>query len=43
MQAAALAELAAPGRSDRLYRGFVWMAKMDLVRIAPPAAIAGKD
>jgi len=35
MQAAALAELAAPGRSERLYRGLVWMAKMDLVRIAP--------
>jgi starch synthase len=37
MMAAELAEAAAPGRSDRLYRGLVWMAKMDLVRIAPPA------
>jgi alpha-maltose-1-phosphate synthase len=37
MTAAELAEAVAPGRSDRLYRGFVWMAKMDLVRIAPPA------
>jgi starch synthase len=36
MEAAELAELAAPGRSERLYRGLVWMAKMDLVRIAPP-------
>ena len=25
-----------PGRSERLYRGLVWLAKMDLVRIAPP-------
>ena len=40
MQAGALAELAAPGRSERLYRGLVWMAKMDLVRITPPAARA---
>jgi len=38
MQAAVLAERAAPGRSERLYRGLVWMAKMDLVRIAPPTA-----
>jgi hypothetical protein len=38
MQAGALAELAAPGRSERLYRGLVWMAKMDLVRITPPTA-----
>jgi hypothetical protein len=37
MKAAELAELAASGRSERLYRGLVWMAKMDLVRIAPPA------
>jgi hypothetical protein len=37
MMAAELAEAVAPGRSDRLYRGLVWMAKMDLVRIAPPA------
>jgi len=37
MTAADLAEAVAPGRSDRLYRGLVWMAKMDLVRIAPPA------
>ena len=36
MAAADLAEAVAPGRSDRLYRGLVWMAKMDLVRIAPP-------
>jgi hypothetical protein len=42
MEAAPLAELAAPGRSERLYRGLVWMAKMDLVRIAPPAT-AAKD
>jgi len=40
MQAGALAELAAPGRSERLYRGLVWMAKMDLVRIAPPGAVS---
>jgi hypothetical protein len=40
MTAGELAEAAAPGRGDRLYRGLVWMAKMDLVRIAPPAAIA---
>jgi hypothetical protein len=38
LKAAELAELVAPGRSERLYRGLVWMAKMDLVRIAPPAA-----
>jgi hypothetical protein len=38
MKAAELAELAASGRSERLYRGLVWMAKMDLVRIAPPTA-----
>jgi glycosyltransferase involved in cell wall biosynthesis len=37
MKAAELAEQAAPGRSERLYRGLVWLAKMDLVRIAPPA------
>ena len=37
MTAADLAEAVAPGRSDRLYRGLVWMAKMDLVHIAPPA------
>ena len=43
MQAAALAELAAPGRSERLYRGLVWMAKMDLVRIAPPATADPKN
>jgi len=36
MKAAELAELAASGRTDRLYRGLVWLAKMDLVRIAPP-------
>lgn len=36
MSVAQLAELAAPGRSERLYRGLVWMAKMDLVRISPP-------
>src|SRR5712671_467032 len=36
MKAAELAELVAPGRSERLYRGLIWMAKMDLVRIAPP-------
>jgi starch synthase len=36
MTAGELAEAAAPGRGDRLYRGLVWMAKMDLVRIAPP-------
>src|SRR5436853_159558 len=38
LKAGELAELVAPGRSERLYRGLVWMAKMDLVRIAPPAA-----
>jgi len=38
MKAAELAELAASGRTDRLYRGLVWLAKMDLVRIAPPTA-----
>jgi glycosyltransferase involved in cell wall biosynthesis len=32
--AAVLAKLALPDRRDRLYRGLVWMAKMDLVRIA---------
>jgi hypothetical protein len=37
MTSADLTEAVAPGRSDRLYRGLVWMAKMDLVRIAPPA------
>ena len=36
----ALAELAAPERRERLYRGLVWMAKMDLVRIAPPAIVS---
>jgi hypothetical protein len=35
MTAAELAEAVAPG-SDRLYRGLLWMAKMDLLRIAPP-------
>jgi hypothetical protein len=38
LKAAELVELVAPGRSERLYRGLVWMAKMDLVRIAPPSA-----
>ena len=38
LKAGELAELVAPRRSERLYRGLVWMAKMDLVRIAPPAA-----
>jgi hypothetical protein len=38
LKAGELAELVAPGRSDRLYRGLVWMAKMDLVRIAPAGA-----
>jgi hypothetical protein len=38
LRARELAELVAPGHSERLYRGLVWMAKMDLVRIAPPAA-----
>jgi hypothetical protein len=37
MPAGKLAEAVAPGRSDRLYGGLVWMAKMDLVRIVPPA------
>jgi len=37
LKAGALAELVAPGRSALLYRGLVWMAKMDLVRIAPAA------
>jgi hypothetical protein len=36
LKAGELAELVAPGRSERLYRGLVWMAKMDLVHIAPP-------
>jgi starch synthase len=36
MEAASLAQLAAPDRSERLYRGLLWMAKMDLIRIAPP-------
>jgi hypothetical protein len=40
LPAAELAELVAPGRSERLYRGLVWMAKMDLVRITPPATEA---
>ena len=40
MNAMALAELAAPERRERLYRGLVWMAKMDLVRIAPPAIVS---
>jgi len=38
LKAGELAELVAPGRSARLYRGLVWMAKTDLVRIAPPVA-----
>jgi len=38
LKAGELAELVAPGRSARLYRGLVWMAKRDLVRIAPPVA-----
>ena len=42
LKAGELAELVAPGRSERLYRGLVWMAKMDLVRIAPPAAPTDK-
>ena len=42
LKAGELAELVAPGRGERLYRGFVWMAKMDLVRIAPPAAAKDK-
>jgi hypothetical protein len=42
LTAAELAELVAPGRGERLYRGLVWMAKMDLVRIAPPAAARDK-
>jgi alpha-maltose-1-phosphate synthase len=42
LKAGELAELVAPGRSERLYRGLVWMAKMDLVRIAPPAAAKDK-
>ena len=40
LQAAELVELVAPGRGERLYRGLVWMAKMDLVRIMPPASEA---
>lgn len=43
MSAVQLAELAAPGRSERLYRGLVWMAKMDLVRIARPATPSQKS
>jgi len=43
MSAAQLAELAATGRSERLYRGLVWMAKMDLVRIARPATPSQKS
>jgi hypothetical protein len=43
MKAGELAERVAPGRSERLYRGLVWMAKMDLVRIAPPAAPKDKN
>jgi hypothetical protein len=43
MSAAQLAELAAPGRGDRLYRGLVWMVKMDLVRIARPATPSQKS
>ncbi|MBV9585983.1 MAG: glycosyltransferase [Alphaproteobacteria bacterium] len=42
MSAAQLAELAAPGRSQGLYRGLVWMAKMNLVRITPPRAVAAE-
>jgi len=38
LKAGELAELVAPGHSARLYRGLVWMAKTDLVRIAPPVA-----
>jgi hypothetical protein len=40
LQVAELVELVAPGRGERLYRGLVWMAKMDLVRIMPPATEA---
>jgi hypothetical protein len=42
MKAGELVELVAPGHSERLYRGLVWMAKMDLIRIAPPAAAKDK-
>src|SRR5438105_4033271 len=42
LKAGELAELIAPGHSERLYPGLVWIAKMDLVRIAPPAAPTDK-
>src|SRR5205823_1266728 len=43
LPAAKLAEPVAPGRRDRLYRGLVWMAKMDLVRIAAPDVAMGQQ
>jgi len=43
LKAGELAELVAPGRSERLYRGLVWMAKMDLVRIAAPPTSSSKS
>lgn len=38
MTADAVMKAVAPGNPGQLYRGLVWMAKMDLLRIAPPAA-----